>query len=142
MPKSIKGLSREIIENISSRKNEPNWMKEFRLACFEEYIKQDLPKWGPDLSELNLSDIISYIYPKFPMSNNWDDVPSEIRKTFEDLGIPEAEKDKLAGVGAQYDSEVIYHNIKAAVAECGVVYLGIEEALKSKEYCKMVRTIL
>ncbi len=133
------GLSREIVEEISRRKKDPKWMREFRLQCLEIYNKLELPKWGPDLSGLNIDNISSYVQPESEMVSNWDKVPTTIRKTFDALGIPEDERDKLAGVGAQYDSELVYHNIKSAVAKRGVVYLGIEQALRSKKYSAMIR---
>ncbi len=138
MSSLLKGLSKDIVEKISSIKKEPKWMLEFRLKCLDDYTKMHLPKWGPNLDELNLNDIESYVFPKQKIAKSWAEVPNEIRKTFDELGIPKAEKDGLAGVGAQYDSELIYHNIKSAVAKKGVVYLGIEDALKSRKYGKMV----
>ena len=139
MPSSLKGLSRDVVKKIHSIKSEPEWMLNFRLKCLDDFNKMHLPNWGPSLAGLELSDIESYVFPRQKMANDWSEVPSEIRKSFEELGIPEAEKDSLAGVGAQYDSELIYHNIKSAVAKNGVVYLGIEDALKSRKYGKMIR---
>jgi len=139
MPKIPNGFTREIVEEISARKKDPKWMREFRLKCFDIYNQIEMPKFGPDLSGLDIQNIASYVRPESEMVSNWNEVPTEIRKTFDALGIPEDEKDKLAGVGAQYDSELIYHNIKNAVAAQGVVYLGIEQALRSNKYSKMVR---
>ncbi len=133
------GLSKEIVEEISACKNDPRWMRDFRLHCLDIYNSLEMPKWGPDLSELNMDNISSYIYASSAMVNDWKDVPDEIRNYFEELGIPEAEKDQLAGVGAQYDSELVYHNIKRAVADKGVVYLGFEEALNNTHYADMIR---
>ena len=99
-----KGLTKEIIEEISRQKNDPEWMREIRLKALETYNKLELPTWGPDLSELNMDDIATYVRPKTKMTDNWDDVPDDIKNTFDRLGIPEAEKRSLAGVGAQYDS--------------------------------------
>ncbi len=107
-----KGLTPEIIEEISKQKNDPEWMKEFRLKALEVYNELELPTWGPDISELNMNDIATYVRPKTGLSNSWEDVPEEIKNTFDKLGIPEAEKTSLAGVGAQYDSEVVYHSMK------------------------------
>ena len=110
--KAEKGLTPEIIKKISERKNEPEWMKEFRLKALEVYNSKPMTDWGPDLSDLDVNDIVHYLEPdSAPMNENWDDVPSYIRDTFDRLGIPEAEKQSLAGVGAQYDSEVVYHSI-------------------------------
>ena len=107
-----KGLTKEIIEEISKQKNDPEWMKEFRLKALETYNKLELPTWGPDISELNMDEIATYVKPKTKLNDSWDDVPEDIRNTFDKLGIPEAEKTSLAGVGAQYDSEVVYHSIE------------------------------
>ena len=110
--KAQKGLTKEIIKDISSKKNEPAWMTEFRLNALDVYNELELPTWGPDLSELNMDDISIYVRPKSKLNNSWEDVPDDIKKTFDSLGIPEAEKTSLAGVGAQYDSEVVYHSMK------------------------------
>ena len=108
--KMQKGLSREIVEEISRKKNEPDWMLEIRLKALEMYNKLELPTWGPDLSELKMDEIATYVKPKTNLSSSWEDVPEDIKNTFDRLGIPEAEKKSLAGVGAQYDSEVVYHS--------------------------------
>ena len=102
-----KGLTKEIIEELSKQKNDPNWMKEFRLKALEVYNKLELPTWGPELSELNMDEISTYVKPQSKLNNSWEEVPEDIKDTFEKLGIPEAEKTSLAGVGAQYDSEVV-----------------------------------
>ena len=107
-----KGLTKEIIEELSEQKQDPDWMREFRLKALDVYNQLKLPTWGPDLSELDMDEIATYVRPKTKMSNNWDDVPDDIKETFDKLGIPEAEKTSLAGVGAQYDSEVVYHSMK------------------------------
>lgn len=133
-----RGLSRQIVEQISRRKKEPTWMRELRFAGLEQYEKLSMPKFGPDLSGLKLENIASYVEASSAMVDDWAKVPAEIRRSFEELGIPEAERAGLAGVGAQYDSELVYHNIRRSVAEQGVVYLGLEEALHS-EYADMVR---
>lgn len=133
------GLSREIVEEISARKNDPKWMRDFRLKCLQVFDELKMPSWGPDLSGLDIDNIASYVRSSDAMVESWDDVPEDIRKTFDALGIPAAEKESLAGVGAQYDSELVYHNIKSAVAERGVVYMGIEEALHSRKYSKLIR---
>ncbi len=132
------GLNEAIVRGISERKHEPSWMLDFRLHCLDVYNGLPLPSWGPDLSGLNIDNIQSYVEASSAMVDDWEQVPGEIRETFEALGIPEAERSGLAGVGAQFNSELVYHNVKAAVADKGVVYLGLEEALQG-EYAEMVR---
>ena len=107
-----KGLTADIIEEISNQKQEADWMRELRLKALKVYNSLSLPTWGPDLSELNMDEIATYVKPKTKLNSSWEDVPEDIKKTFESLGIPEAEKNSLAGVGAQYDSEVVYHSIR------------------------------
>ena len=123
------GLTPEIVEEISDKKNDPKWMRDFRLKALEIYHKTDIPNWGPDISDLNMDNIVTYVKPKTNMSANWEEVPQDIKDTFEKLGIPEAERKSLAGVGAQYDSELVYHNLQEEVAAQGVVYSDIESAL-------------
>ncbi len=135
--KMKKGLSREIVEEISKRKNEPKWMLEIRLKALETYERLYLPTWGPDLSELNMDDISTYVKPKTDMKSSWEDVPSEIKDTFDKLGIPKAEHEYLAGVGAQYDSEVVYHSIKDNLLKQGVIYTDFDSAVK--EYPEIVK---
>lgn len=132
-----KGLTPEIIKEISKQKNDPEWMAEFRLKALETYNKLELPTWGPDLSELNMDEIATYVRPKSKMADNWEDVPKEIKDTFDKLGIPEAEKRSLAGVGAQYDSEVVYHSMKKELMEQGVIYTDMETAVR--EYPELVK---
>lgn len=132
-----KGLTPEIIKEISKQKNDPEWMAEFRLKALETYNKLELPTWGPDLSELNMDEIATYVRPKSKMADNWEDVPEEIKDTFDKLGIPEAEKRSLAGVGAQYDSEVVYHSMKKELMEQGVIYTDMETAVR--EYPEIVK---
>lgn len=137
--KMEKGLSREIVEEISKQKNDPEWLRKIRLKALEAYNKLSLPTWGPDLSELNMDEISTYVRPKSDMKDDWNDVPNEIKNTFEKLGIPEAERKYLAGVGAQYDSEVVYHSIKDELLKKGVIYTDMESAIKNypelvKEY--------
>ena len=115
-----KGLTPEIIEEISTQKNDPDWMRAFRLKALEVYNELELPTWGPDLSELDMSEIATYVRPKSKLSHSWEEVPDDIKNTFDKLGIPEAEKTSLAGVGAQYDSEVVYRSEERRVGkECG-----------------------
>ena len=132
-----KGLTPEIIKEISKQKKDPEWMAEFRLKALETYNKLELPTWGPDLSELNMNEIATYVRPKSKMADNWEDVPEEIKDTFDKLGIPEAEKRSLAGVGAQYDSEVVYHSMKKELMEQGVIYTDMETAVR--EYPELVK---
>lgn len=135
--KADKGLTPEIIIEISKEKNEPEWMTEFRLKSLEIYNSKPLPSWGADLSGLDMDNIVTYVRPNANLVNSWDKVPEDIKKTFEALGIPQAERKALAGVGAQYDSEVVYHNIKQELIEQGVIYTDMETALQ--EYENMVK---
>jgi len=128
--KSQKGLNRSVVEKISAMKSEPGWMLEFRLKALEHFLKMPLPHWGPDLSGLDLEDLYYYVRPMEEQENNWDDVPEEIKNTFERLGIPEAERKFLAGVGAQYESEMVYHSIQKQLEGQGVIFLSIEEGLR------------
>ena len=133
------GLTPDIIEKISDEKGDPQWMREFRLKCLNIYNQLRIPNWGPGIEGLDIGEIATYVRPKTQMSGKWEDVPEDIKETFEKLGIPEAERKSLAGVGAQYDSELVYHNVQTEVAKQGVVYLGFEEALKSEEWGPMVQ---
>lgn len=132
------GLTPDIVREISGRKNEPEWMLEFRLAALETYHRMPIPDWGPSIEGLEMDNIVTYVKPKSEQESNWDSVPEDIKDTFERLGIPQAERAYLAGVGAQYDSELVYHNIQESVAKQGVVYSGIEEALHG-EYAELIR---
>ena len=131
------GLTPEIIEKLSKEKGDPEWMREFRLKSLETYNEMPLPNWGPSIEGLDMDHIATYVRPKTDMKNDWKDVPQDIKDTFERLGIPQAERKSLAGVGAQYDSELVYHNVKSEVAEQGVIYTDMESALKG-EYAEMV----
>ncbi|HCW80852.1 MAG TPA: Fe-S cluster assembly protein SufB, partial [Ruminococcaceae bacterium] len=133
------GLTPEIVEEISKAKNDPKWMHDFRLKSLEIYNKLKVPDWGPSLDGLNMDDIVTYIRPDTPMRGNWAQVPDDIKNTFERLGIPEAERKSLAGVGAQYDSEVVYHNVREEVRRQGVVYTDMESAIHDPKYGPMVR---
>ena len=132
-----KGLTPEIISEISEQKNDPQWMRDFRQKALEVYNELELPTWGPSLKELNMDEIATYVRPKTDMKSNWDDVPEDIKDTFDKLGIPEAEKKSLAGVGAQYDSEVVYHSIKEELVKQGVIYTDMETAVR--EYGDLVK---
>ncbi|HTZ41952.1 MAG TPA: Fe-S cluster assembly protein SufB [Candidatus Omnitrophota bacterium] len=132
------GLSREIVEQISKDKGEPDWMLQKRLKGLEIFEKKEMPDWGPDLSDLNLDEIYFYMKPNaVKNSKDWKDVPSDIKNTFDRLGIPEAEKKSLAGVGAQYESEIIYHNLKKSLEEKGIIFLDMDDAVK--KYPEMVK---
>lgn len=124
--KSDSGLTEDIIREISSKKNEPEWMLQKRLEALKIYDELDIPPWMPDISELDMDHIYTYIRPKTDMKARWEDLPQNIRDTFDRLGIPEAEKKNLAGVGAQYDSEVVYHNVQKELEQQGVVYVDFE----------------
>jgi Fe-S cluster assembly protein SufB len=128
--KSQKGLDREIVEQISLMKSEPQWMLEFRLRALDHFEKRPMPQWGGDLSKLNLDDIYYYVKPTDEEGRSWDDVPDTIKETFDKLGIPEAEQKFLAGVGAQYESEMVYHSIQEHLERQGVIFLSIEEGLR------------
>lgn len=128
--KADKGLTEDVIREISREKDEPEWMLEKRLKALAIYNKLDVPPWAPDISELDMEHIDTYVRPKTDMKARWEDLPENIRETFDRLGIPEAEKKSLAGVGAQYDSEVVYHNIQKELEEQGVIYVDFETAVK------------
>ena len=125
-----KGLSEEIVRKISAYKNEPEWMTEFRVKAFHAFEKMDMPKWGPDLSEIDFQDFSYYKKVSKDTEKSWDDVPEEVKATFEKLGIPEAERKFLAGVTTQYESEAVYHNMLDEVQSKGVIFLDIDSALK------------
>lgn len=133
------GLDESIVEKISAEKKDPEWMKEFRLKSLKIFNETNEPDWGPDIRDLDIQKIVTYVKPKTEMAAKWEDVPEDIKNTFEKLGIPEAERQSLAGVGAQYDSELVYHNVKDEVSEQGVVYTDFESAVKSSEYGPMVK---
>jgi Fe-S cluster assembly protein SufB len=137
--KSQKGLNREVVENISHMKGEPKWMLEFRLKGLSHFLARPLPTWGADLGGLDLDNIYYYVKPTEGSKGSWDDVPETIKNTFEKLGIPEAERKFLAGVGAQYESEMVYHSILDQLEKLGVIFLSIEDGLRQypdlfKEY--------
>ena len=131
------GLTPEIIDKLSKEKDDPVWMQQFRLQSLQIYNEMPVPDWGPSIEGLDMDHIATYVRPKTDMKNDWKDVPQDIKDTFERLGIPQAERKSLAGVGAQYDSELVYHNVKDEVAAQGVVYTDMESALKG-EYADMV----
>ena len=141
--KSDKGLDESIVRQISAQKGEPEWMLDFRLKALKHFQQRPMPSWGADLSDLDLGDIYYYVKPTESEGRTWEDVPETIKNTFEKLGIPEAEQKYLAGVGAQYDSEMIYHSVHENLEKQGVIFLSIEEGLRQhpdifKEYFSTV----
>jgi Fe-S cluster assembly protein SufB len=135
--KSKKGLSREVVEEISYMKGEPDWMREFRLKAYEHFVRRPMPTWGGDLSEIDFDDIYYYIRPTEKQGKSWDEVPEYIKNTFEKLGIPEAERKFLAGVGAQYESEVVYHSLREDLEKQGVIFVDTDTAVR--EYPDLVK---
>ncbi len=134
------GLTDEIVRQISKEKNDPEWMAQFRLDCLKKYNEIPVPDWGPSIEGLDMDHILTYVRPKNnKMQTKWEDVPDEIKDTFTKLGIPQAEHKSLAGVGAQYDSELVYHNVKDEVAALGVVYTDLESELHG-EYADMIQS--
>ena len=132
------GLNEDVIRQISKEKNDPEWMLNFRLRALKTYNELQIPDWGPSIDELNVDNIITYIRANTGMKGDWSEVPQDIKDTFDRLGIPEAEKTSLAGVGAQIDSELVYHNIRKEIAAQGVIYSDVESALHG-EYGDMIR---
>ncbi|KYD18657.1 Fe-S cluster assembly protein SufB [Caldibacillus debilis] len=128
-----RGLTKEVVEEISRMKNEPKWMLEFRLKALDHFYKRPMPQWGGDLSGLNFDEITYYVKPSDRTSRSWDEVPEEIKRTFDRLGIPEAEQKYLAGVSAQYESEVVYHNMKKDIEKLGIIFKDTDSALKENE---------
>ncbi|OGD32198.1 Fe-S cluster assembly protein SufB [Candidatus Azambacteria bacterium RIFCSPHIGHO2_02_FULL_52_12] len=125
-----RGLSREIVERISAEKNDPQWMRDFRVRAFEIFNAKKMPAWGPDLSAIDFGNIIYYAKPEGAQTREWKDVPKDIKKTFDKLGVPEAERKFFAGVGAQYDSETVYHNIQKNLEKQGIIFTDTGTALK------------
>lgn len=132
------GLSEEVVKKISEEKNDPDWMRGFRLQSLKVYNEMPVPDWGPSIEGLNMDNIATYVRPNTKMANDWEHVPEDIKETFERLGIPQSERKSLAGVGAQYDSELVYHNVKDEVAGQGVVYTDLESAMHG-EYRQMIQ---
>lgn len=128
-----KGLTRAIVEEISTIKKEPQWMLDYRLRSFEHFEKTKMPQWGPSLDFIDFDDYTYYIKPSERQENSWDDVPETIKDTFERLGIPEAEQKFLAGVSTQYESEVVYHSMLKEVEDKGVIFLDTDSALREHE---------
>ncbi|MCA9991360.1 MAG: Fe-S cluster assembly protein SufB [Ardenticatenaceae bacterium] len=135
--KAEKGLSEALIRQMSAMKGEPDWMLAYRLRAYQHFMERPMPGWGADLSEIDFDDIYYYIKPSNRQEDDWEDVPSYIKDTFDKLGIPEAEQKFLSGVAAQYESEVVYHNIKKELEEKGVIFLGMDDGLA--QYPELVR---
>ncbi len=125
-----KGINEEIVRSISAHKNEPDWMLDFRLKSYKKFVELKNPTWGPDLSFIHFDEFTYFIRASERAENNWDDVPSEIKDTFEKLGIPEAERNYLAGVSTQFESEVVYHNTQKELEDLGVIYVDTDTALR------------
>ncbi|MEB8092468.1 Fe-S cluster assembly protein SufB [Mammaliicoccus lentus] len=131
--RSGRGLTEEIVRKISEMKDEPQWMLDFRLKSLKQFYKIPMPMWGGDLSELNFDEITYYVKPSERSERSWDEVPEEIKNTFDKLGIPEAEQKYLAGVSAQYESEVVYHNMEKDLEEQGIIFKDTDSALRENE---------
>ena len=123
------GITPDIVREISAKKDEPQWMLDLRLKSLEIFNRFPDPTWGPSIEGLDMDNIVTYVKPNTDQKHDWESVPDDIKNTFERLGIPEAERSYLAGVGAQYDSELVYHNMQDTASKMGIVYSGIEEAL-------------
>lgn len=128
-----KGLNRQVVEEISRIKNEPQWMRDFRLRALEVFLKKPMPDWGGDLSKIDFDSLTYYLKPTDKSKRDWSELPPEIKNTFERLGIPEAERKYFGGVGAQYDSESVYHSVKEDLAKKGVIFTDMDTALKEHE---------
>lgn len=135
--KAEKGVNEALIRHMSKMKNEPEWMLDIRLDAFAHFLEREMPDWGSDLSEIDFDDIYYYIKPSERQGDDWEDIPSYIKDTFNKLGIPEAEQKYLSGVAAQYESEVVYHNIKKDLEEKGVIFLGMDDGLA--QYPELVK---
>src|SRR6266581_677090 len=132
--KAPKGLTRELVEQISEFKNEPQWMREFRLKALEHFYARPQPTWGsPMLAEVDYDDIHYFVRASEKAERSWDDVPEDVKKTFDRLGIPEAERKFLSGVGAQYESESVYHQIREDLEKQGVLFCDMDTALRDHE---------
>ncbi len=135
--RSQKGLTRSTVEEISKMKNEPEWMLKFRLKSYDYFMDRPMPNWGGDLSNIDFDNIYYYAKPTDKMGRDWNEVPENIKKTFEKLGIPEAERKFLGGVGAQYESEVVYHSLRQDLEKKGVIFLDTDSAVK--QYPELVK---
>ncbi len=128
--KTEKGLNEQIVRDISAKKNEPEWMLELRLKGLKNFEERPMQKWGPSLESLDTNDIYYYVKPVEKQERSWDDVPADIKETFDRLGVPESERQHLAGLGAQYESEMVYHNLKKEWADQGVIFVDTETGLR------------
>lgn len=128
------GITPDIVREISAKKDEPQWMLDLRLKSLEIFNRFPNPTWGPSIEGLDMDNIVTYVKPNTDQKHDWESVPDDIKNTFERLGIPEAERSYLAGVGAQYDSELVYHNMQDTASKMGIVYSGIEEALHDPQW--------
>src|ERR1700704_4382219 len=131
--KSGRGLSHELVDAISSHKSEPDWMRKFRHKSLDYFLARPLPTWGGNVAEIDFDNIFYYIKPTEKQAKNWEDLPADILDTWDKLGIPEAEKKYLAGVGAQYESEVVYHKLQEELEKQGVIFLDMDSALREHE---------
>jgi Fe-S cluster assembly protein SufB len=131
--KAKKGLSHEVVDQISSIKNEPEWMRQFRHESLDIFFSKPVPTWGPDLSAIDFDDIYYYLRPMEKQEKSWDDVPDNIKNTFDRLGVPEAERKYLAGLGAQYESEMVYHSLHEQWEKMGIIFLGMDDGLQQHE---------
>ncbi len=131
--RTARGLTREVVETISAQKNEPDWMRERRLQAYEHFLTRPVPTWGGDLSGIDFENIFYYVKPIENQAGSWEDLPPDIKNTWDKLGIPEAEKKYLAGVGAQYESEVVYHKLQEELTRQGVLFLDMDSALREHE---------
>ena len=131
--KSGRGISHEVVEAISAHKDEPEWMRKFRLRSLEYFLARPMPSWGGNLNDIDFENIYYYIRPTEKQAERWEDLPAEILDTWDKLGIPEAEKKYLAGVGAQYESEVVYHKLQADLESKGVIFLDMDSGLREHE---------
>jgi Iron-regulated ABC transporter membrane component SufB len=135
--KTKKGLSEDIVREISHIKGEPDWMLEKRLSAYKVFTQKPMPTWGADLSKIDFDDIYYYMRPTDKSSDSWESVPEDIKKTFDKLGIPEAERKFFAGAEAQYDSEVVYHNLREDLTKQGVIFVDTDTAVK--EYPELMK---
>ena len=135
--KTKKGLSEEVVRDISKQKNEPKWMLDFRLKALEHFFSRPMPAWGADLSKINFDEMVYYLKPTERKVESWEDLPEGIKRTFDKLGIPEAERKFLAGVGAQFDSENVYHKIQEDLSKQGVIFSDVETAMQ--EYPEIIK---
>src|SRR6059058_5545171 len=128
--KSGRGLSKEVVEVISAHKDEPEWMRKFRLKALDYFEARPMPRWGGDMSGIDFDNIYYYIRPTEKQASSWEDLPPDIKNTWDRLGIPDAERKLLAGVGAQYESEVVYHQVREDLEKQGVIFMDMDTALR------------